>query len=53
MDLILRALAFVLDSALDVAPIVFFLFAFQLFVMRERIANVKHCLLYTSPSPRD
>jgi len=45
MDLILRALAFVLDSALDVAPIVFFLFAFQLFVMRERIANVKQVLV--------
>jgi hypothetical protein len=39
MDLIRDSLAFVLDSATDVAPIVMFLFAFQLFVIRERIAN--------------
>jgi len=45
VDLILSALRFVLDSALDVAPIVFFLFAFQLFVMRERIANVGQILI--------
>jgi hypothetical protein len=39
MDLIRDSLAFVLDSATDVAPIVMFLFAFQLFVIRERIPN--------------
>jgi len=45
MDLILNALRFVLDSALDVAPIVFFLFVFQLFVMRERIRNVQQVIV--------
>jgi hypothetical protein len=45
MDLILNASRFVLDSALDVAPIVFFLFVFQLFVMRERIQNVQQVLV--------
>jgi len=45
MDLILNALRFVLNSALDVAPIVFFLFVFQLFVMRERIQNVQQVLV--------
>ena len=39
MDLILEALAFVWGSAKDVAPIVIFLFLFQLFVLRERIQN--------------
>ena len=39
MDLIRDSLIFVLDSATDVAPIVTFLFAFQLFVIRERIPN--------------
>ncbi len=39
MDLILEALAFVWDSARDVAPIVIFLFLFQLFVLRERIQD--------------
>ncbi len=39
MDLIRDSLIFVLDSATDVAPIVMFLFAFQLFVIRERIPN--------------
>ena len=39
MDLIQDSLIFVLDSATDVAPIVIFLFAFQLFVIRERIPN--------------
>ena len=39
MDLIRDSLVFVLDSATDVAPIVIFLFAFQLFVIRERIPN--------------
>ena len=45
MDLILNAFQFVLNSALDVAPIVFFLFVFQLFVMRERIQNVHQVLV--------
>jgi hypothetical protein len=39
MDLIRDSLAFVLNSATDVAPIVMFLFAFQLFVIRKRIPN--------------
>ncbi|MDH3547895.1 MAG: DUF1538 domain-containing protein [Gammaproteobacteria bacterium] len=39
MDLIRDSLFFVLDTAKDVAPIVIFLFAFQLFVIRERIPN--------------
>ena len=39
MDLIRDSLVFVLNSAKDVAPIVIFLFAFQLFVIRERIPN--------------
>ena len=39
MDLIRDSLLFVMDSASDVAPIVIFLFAFQLFVIRERIPN--------------
>ncbi|RZV35522.1 MAG: DUF1538 domain-containing protein [Chromatiales bacterium] len=45
MDMILNAFSFVLDSALDVAPIVFFLFVFQLFVLRERIPNVNQVLV--------
>jgi hypothetical protein len=40
MDLILESLAFIWDSAEDVAPVVIFLFAFQLFVLRERIPNL-------------
>ena len=43
--MILNALSFVSDSALDVAPIVFFLFAFQLFVLRARIPNVNQVLV--------
>ena len=39
MDLIRDSLVFVLDSATDVAPIVMFLCAFQLCVIRERIPN--------------
>ena len=39
MGLILDMFAFVWDSAQDVAPVVFFLFAFQLGVLRERIPN--------------
>ena len=45
MDLILEALAFVWDSAEDVAPIVIFLFAFQLLVLRARIPNLKRILV--------
>jgi hypothetical protein len=45
MDLIIDALMFVFDTAMDVAPIVFFLFLFQLFVMRERIRNVQQVLV--------
>jgi hypothetical protein len=40
MDLILEMLAFVWDSAEDVAPVVIFLFAFQLLVLRQRITNL-------------
>jgi len=39
MDLIRESLLFVWDSGKDIAPIVLFLFAFQLFVIRERIPN--------------
>ena len=45
MDLILEILEFVWDSAEDVAPIVIFLFAFQLLVLRERIPNLKQILV--------
>ncbi len=40
MDLILEMFAFVWDSAQDVAPVVLFLFVFQLAVLRERIPNL-------------
>jgi len=40
MDLILEVLAFIWGSARDVAPVVIFLFAFQLFVLRERIPDL-------------
>lgn len=39
MDLIVTTLLFVADSALDVLPIVAFLFAFQWFVIGERMPN--------------
>ena len=45
MDLILESLVFVWDSALDVAPIVLFLLLFQIFVLRERIPNLKQILV--------
>jgi hypothetical protein len=45
MDMILEALLFVWDSAEDVAPIVMFLFAFQLLVLRARIPNLKQILV--------
>ena len=40
MDLILEILAFIWDSAEDVAPVVIFLFAFQLLVLRERMPDL-------------
>ena len=39
MDLVVDALFFVTDSALDVLPIVLFLFAFQWFVIGKRMPN--------------
>ncbi len=39
MDLVVNTLVFVADSALDVLPIVAFLFAFQWFVIGERMPN--------------
>ncbi len=45
MDLILESLSFVWDSAQDVAPIVIFLFAFQLFVIRKRIPHLGQLLV--------
>jgi hypothetical protein len=45
MNLILASLEFVWDSAKDIAPIVVFLFAFQLFVIRERIPNLAQILV--------
>jgi len=45
VDLILESLSFVWDSAKDVAPIVIFLFAFQLFVIRKRIPNLGQMLV--------
>lgn len=39
MDLIVNTLVFIADSALDVLPIVAFLFAFQWFVIGERMPN--------------
>ncbi|MDJ0749526.1 MAG: DUF1538 domain-containing protein [Woeseiaceae bacterium] len=40
MDLVVNTLLFVADSALDVLPVVAFLFAFQWFVIGERMRNV-------------
>ena len=45
MDLILDASTFIFGSAQDVAPIVIFLFAFKLFVMRERIRGARQILV--------
>ncbi len=39
MDLVVNTLVFVADSALDVLPIVAFLFAFQWFVIGEKMPN--------------
>ena len=43
--MIIEALVFVWDSAKDIAPIVIFLFAFQIFVIRERIQNFSRILV--------
>ena len=45
MDLVLEILKFVGGSAVDVLPIVIFLFAFQLFVIRGPMPNVKRILI--------
>lgn len=45
MDLILGSVYFVANSALDVLPIVIFLFAFQLFVIRGPMPNIKQILV--------
>lgn len=45
MDLILDILRFVADSAADVLPIVVFLFAFHIFVIRGPMPNVKRILV--------
>ena len=45
MDLIRDSLIFVWDSAEDILPIVVFLFAFQLLVIRERIPNWRQLLV--------
>ena len=43
--MIIEALVFVWDSAKDIAPIVIFLFAFQIYVIRERIPNLGQMLV--------
>jgi hypothetical protein len=45
VDLILSTLRFVLDSAIDVLPIVVFLFAFQRLVIGEPLANGKQIVV--------
>ena len=45
MDLIVTTVVFVADSALDVLPIVAFLFAFQWFVIGERMHNAGQILV--------
>ncbi len=45
MDLILETLNFVGNSAIDVLPIVIFLFAFQLFVIGGRMPNLNQILV--------
>jgi len=45
MDLILESVSFVADSAVDVLPIVIFLFAFQLLVIRGPMPNMKQILV--------
>ena len=45
MDLILDSLKFVANSAVDVLPIVIFLFAFQVLVIGGRMPNVRQILV--------
>ena len=45
MDLILDMLKFVAGSAVDVMPIVVFLFAFQVFVIRGRLTNLRQIVV--------
>jgi hypothetical protein len=45
MDLMLETLRFIADSALDVLPIIAFLFAFQIFVIRGRLPNLRQILV--------
>ena len=45
MDLIQESLAYIAGSALDVLPIVIFLFAFQIFVIGGRLPNLKQILV--------
>ncbi|MGB5690935.1 MAG: DUF1538 family protein, partial [Woeseiaceae bacterium] len=45
MDLIRDSFVFILDSGKDIAPIVVFLFAFQLLVIRESIPNFRQILV--------
>jgi hypothetical protein len=45
MDLIRDSFVFILDSGKDIAPIVVFLFAFQLLVIRESIPNLRQILV--------
>ncbi|MGB5721168.1 MAG: DUF1538 family protein, partial [Woeseiaceae bacterium] len=45
MDLIIEALKFVGNSAIDVLPIMIFLFAFQKFVIGGRMPNFKRILV--------
>jgi len=45
MDLILDMLKFVAGSAVDVLPIVIFLFVFQIFVIRGRLPNLRQIVV--------
>ena len=45
MDMILETLKFIAGSAIDVLPIVIFLFVFQIFVIRGRLPNLRQVLV--------
>lgn len=45
MDVLIASLRFVVDSALDVLPIVVFLFAFQRLILGEKLTNWKQILV--------
>lgn len=45
MELLVDSFIFVADSAVDVLPIVVFLFAFQILVLREKLANWKQIIV--------